>query len=275
MSYPAFIVDLEFVWGFQARIVGLSKTSPSFHYPPPTTFLGALGHSIARELGVGESSGGEIIARLGRKLLALGVRPVNCVPLVYEDLSRILAVKVTSGVLYPDPRNLAGSYDSPARGKTAMMSLDDKAPTLRFALIFKEDFMDFNGKSVKIGEDHFWKIHRIGSKESRVSVVNVERLEARLSQKKVSSTYYSFPVSKYVTPKEEIQSKWLYEVYIDPRSVSYTSRENPFLSYSGGRLLPYRIPIMVSRFDPPEYMLEVMAPVLYELEGEVIVGWSE
>lgn len=160
MNTSAFIVDVEFVWGFQTRIAGLSKTSPSFYYPPPTTFLGALGESIARKLGVGESAGRGIIASLGRELLALGIRPLNCVPLKYEDINKIIAVKLTSGIPYPDPRNMASSYDSPARGKTVMVSLDENSPILRFLLVFRKDKIDLRGKALELDEDYFWRIHR-------------------------------------------------------------------------------------------------------------------
>ncbi|MEM4141284.1 MAG: type I-A CRISPR-associated protein Cas5, partial [Nitrososphaeria archaeon] len=81
-----YILDIEFTWGFQAKIVGLSKTSPSFYYPPPTTILGAIAESIAKEHNVSEFKGKEIIPKLSENLLAIGIRPVNCVPIKYEDL---------------------------------------------------------------------------------------------------------------------------------------------------------------------------------------------
>ena len=175
MSTSAFIVDVEFVWGFQTRIAGLSKTSPSFYYPPPTTFLGALSESIARGLGVGESAGREIIKSLSRGLLAIGVRPINYIPLKYEDINKIIAVGVRKGVHYPNPKDISGSYDSPARGKTIVVSLDDNSPTLRFLLVFREGKIELRGKIIELDERYFWRIHRLGSKESRISVIDVRR----------------------------------------------------------------------------------------------------
>jgi len=275
--YPAFLVDVEFVWGFQARIVGLSRTSPSFHYPPPTTLLGALSQSIARELGVGEHAGKELISLIGRNVLALGVRPVNCVPLPYEDINRIVAVKLTSGVHYPEPSDLTGSYDSPARGKTIMMSLNNEAPKIRAAIVMKKDHVDFKGRTINITEDHFWRIHRLGSKESRVSVVNVERREAKISQNVKVSSRSSFPVFSGVIPLEEIVRKWSYEVYINPREASYGKELNPFLNYMEGRaVIPYRIPLIVVKSEPPEMLVEVRGgAAAYRIEDEYVIGWGE
>jgi len=274
--YPAFLVDIEFVWGFQARIAGLSKTSPSFHYPPPTTFLGALSQSIARELGIGEHAGKKLISLIGRNVLALGVRPINCVPLTYEDINRIIAVKKTRGKYCPNPRNLAGSYDSPARGKTITMSLDDKAPKIRFIIVMKKDSADFGDRSISITEDHFWRIHRLGSKESRVSVVNVEKKEAEIFQQRKVLSYSSFPVFNGVTPIEEIRRKWIYEVYINPREASYDDRSNPCLNYMEGRtIVPYRIPLMTVRSEPPEILVEVKGDAAaYKIGDEFVVGWK-
>ncbi|MEM3691666.1 MAG: CRISPR-associated protein Cas5 [Candidatus Korarchaeum sp.] len=278
MSYPAFSVDVEFVWGFQARIVGLSKTSPSFHYPPPTTLLGALSCSIARDLRLGEKSGSDLITQLGRNILAIGVRPINCVPLVYEDLSRIIAVKMGEK-LYPRPDNLAGSYDSPARGKTSMVSLNGDAPRLRFSLVLKSNSIEFEGEKVAIKEEHFWKIHRLGSKESRVSVVDVKRLEAESHQGRGIS-YYGFPVFKDVKPIEEIMGKWTYEVYINPRKIGARLNpqkeewKGPFPDYMENAI-PYRVPIMVSKANPPKFLVEAKDEAsLYKVGDEILVGWA-
>jgi CRISPR-associated protein Cas5a/b/c len=275
MNTSAFIVDVEFVWGFQTRIAGLSKTSPSFYYPPPTTFLGALGESIARKLGVGESAGRGIIASLGRELLALGIRPLNCVPLKYEDINKIIAVKLTSGIPYPDPRSIASSYDSPARGKTVMVSLDENSPILRFLLVFRKDKIDLRGKALELDEDYFWRIHRLGSKESRVSVIDVRRKDGINAEEGKIISKYSFPVMKGVQPLEELQRKWLYETYINPRDIEYSERVNPVLTYMESRsLIPFRIPILVVRTEEPEFIVEVREPsAYYRVNGEVVIGW--
>ena len=132
-----YLVDVEFIWGFQCRIAGLSKTSPSFLYPPPTTFLGALAESMAKREGIGEEKGKQLISVLCESLLAFGVRPLNAIPVKYEDLNRIIAIRIRGGKYYPRTDNLFASFDSPARGKTILSSIDSEPPRLRFFLVVK------------------------------------------------------------------------------------------------------------------------------------------
>jgi CRISPR-associated protein Cas5a/b/c len=271
-----YIVDVEFVWGFQARIVGLSKTSPSFYYPPPTTFLGALAETVAKDERIGEREGKKLIPKLSENLLAIGFRPINCVPIKYEDLNRIVAVKITSGILYPNPKDLSKSFDSPARGKTVLSSLDDNAPTVRWFLVFKDDRIKLDGKEITLSEEHFWKIHRLGSKESRVSVADVLRLDGMdIVESETVITNYSFPVNRNIKPVDEVQQKWEYEVYVNPFEIRrFDEKENPVTDYiSGKNTLPFRVPIMVTK--EPEYAVELTAEATaYEFKGEVVIGWS-
>lgn len=260
-----FIVDTEFVWGFQARIVGFSKTSPSFHYPPPTTFLGALAEVIAKDNNIGEMLGKYIINELSKNLLAIGFRPINCVPIKYEDINKIIAVKITSWILYPNPRNIAGSFDSPARGKTALSSLDDKAPRIRWFLIFKDKELCFQDSKLEsrvnrviLNKNLFWRIHRLGSKESRVSVVNVEELEKiQVISEGYIITNYAFPLGSI--NGEEKTRKWEYEVYINPFEGNIYTRSNNeeegiFHKYYNMKYLSvFRIPIIISLWRLPEY----------------------
>ncbi|AAB89384.1 MULTISPECIES: type I-A CRISPR-associated protein Cas5a [Archaeoglobus] len=259
-----YLVDVEFVWGFQARIAGLSKTSPSFYYPPPTTFLGAVAEAIAKDKGIGEQRGKEIISELGENLLAIGWKALNCTPLRYSDINRILAVKITSGVLYPNPQDLAKSFDSPARGKTILSSLNDEAPKIRWFLVFKEEAVE---------EKILWKIHRIGSKESRVAVVDVKKV--KVTQKDgLISTDYSFPAEDGVELRGILSQRWEFEVYLNPFEVKYSEKENPLMSYiSGKKAVLYRIPIMTSIFSTPECLVEVGGDFkAYEAGGEVVIG---
>jgi len=265
-----FIVDVEFVWGFQARIVGLSKTSPSFYYPPPTTFLGALAEVIAKDKRIGEKEGRKIMTQLSQNLLAIGVRPINCKPIKYEDLNRIIAVKITSGILYPTPKDLTRSFDSPARGKTILSSFGD-APKLRWFLVFKDDRID----DVSLSKDIFWKIHRIGSKESVVSVIDVKLVkELEVIKEDRVETTYSFPVKGGVNiEKEETERNWVYEVYINPFNV----KDNPVRDYIEGRnILPFKVPILNTPHD--EYFCRVKIEgdaAAYKFGDEVVIGWSK
>lgn len=259
-----FIADYEFVWGFQARIVGLSKTPPSFLYPPPTTFLGALAEVIAKEYGFPESRGRNLIAKLSENLLAIGFRPLNCFPVKYSDINRILAVKITGGILYPNPKDLAKSFDSPARGKTVLCSLDGDAPKMRWFLVFKDNF-NFDGKKVELAEEHFWKLHRIGSKESLVSAVGVEKVDVEQLSGKVY-TKYCYPIEGLKELDRE--GRWEFEVYVNPFEPSAESVLENYLS--GKKAMPFRVPIM--RNFPPESIVELSELVAYKAKDEVVVG---
>jgi len=273
-----YIVDVEFVWGFQARIAGLSKTPPSFYYPPPTTFLGALAEVIAKDYKIGESKGREIISKLSENLLAIGWKPINCIPIKYADINRILAVRIVSGIYTPDPKNLAKSFDSPARGKTILSALDDNAPKIRWFLVFKNDQFKFNGDKIKVEEDIFWRIHRLGSKESRVSVVDVTKTDIEVTKNKVI-TNYSFPIEDGITSAMKKRGKWEFEIYINPFEVrAYDDKENPVINYiAGKRALPFRIPILTSVLSTPEYIVEVSGEfAAYKFRKEVVIGrWSK
>lgn len=273
-----FIMDVEFVWGFQARIAGLSKTSPSFYYPPPTTFLGAIAEVIAKELEFGEKRGKEIISLLSQKLLAIGWRALNCTPVKYSDINRILAIKITSGILYPNPKDLAKSFDSPARGKTILSSLDSEAPKIRWFLIFKDESFEFDGTRITIDESIFWKIHRLGSKESRVSVIDVSSADPEIFQGEVI-TSYSFPVEDGINPMMINEHAWEFEVYINPfEAGKYDERENPLINYiSGKRASLYRIPVLKNILSAPEYIVNVEGNfAAYKVGDEVVIGrWSE
>lgn len=284
-----FIVDTEFVWGFQARIVGLSKTSPSFYYPPPTTFLGALAEVIAKENNIGEDLGRFIINELSRNLLAIGFRPLNCVPIKYEDLNRIIMVRTVGGTIKsPLPTDPYGSFDSPARGKTILASLDDDSPKIRWFLVFKDTTVDINNNDLRIKLDTislnkktFWKIHRLGSKESRISVTEVKKLNnvKIVSPREYIITNYSFPTVALGRKSEEKTRKWENEVHIDPYSGKiYDKREGILHKHLKGfeHLRVFKVPIMISNQNPPEYIVKIengwKAYLVEHEEKEVVIG---
>jgi len=271
------IVDTEFAWGFQARVVGLSKTTPSFYYPPPTTFLGAIAEAIARKSCLGEDKGKKIAIMLGEKVLALGIRPINCIPIKYSDINRIISIRILGELgLVPDPRDFTKSFDSPARGKTLMMSYDDNPPVLRWLLVLDDNKLSFNGKAFSLlDKKYFWAIHRLGSKESRVSVLNVGVVENIEENFGMIVTKYSFPMVDGVTPEEQLQVRWMYEIYTDPRKLGYDKTENPLVSYMmGENLVTYSIPIKET--GDPEFRIKVSKPaVAYKIGDEYVVGWEK
>ncbi|HIP58774.1 MAG TPA: type I-A CRISPR-associated protein Cas5 [Archaeoglobus profundus] len=265
-----FIVDVEFVWGFQARVIGLSKTSPSFYYPPPTTFIGAMAEVIAKNEKFGEQRSLKLMNKLSENLLAIGLRPLNCKPIRYEDLNRIIMIskkmskRLSKNILFPHPGDIPSSFDSPARGKTILASLDGDSPKLRWFIVFKNKSLDLNGKTIKIHEDIFWKIHRIGSKESVVSVVNVESFEPSIVQENIK-TNYSFPYKDLKIVRGV--GTWIYEVYINPFKFI-----DPVKDYLEGKnILPFKVPVL--EMKDSEYYCIVKAKSAFKYEEEVVVGW--
>jgi len=278
----AFLVDVEFDWGFQARVVGLSKTSPSYDYPPPTTFLGALSESLSRRHLLGEDTkiSNALLRALASDTLALGVRPLNCRPLKYSDVNRIIAYKITKGVHYPTSKNLAGSFDAPSRGKTLLATLEPgEPPKLRWFIVFEEGRIRVSGREIEVTADDFWRIHRIGSKESRVSVCNVEDISARVEVRsgEEQRTNYSFPVVEGVTPKGEIGGRWVYNVYVDPWRLSELEGSILRAYYEKKALAPYKLPIMAYASDRPSHVVELggwMRLYTFGRGGEAVVGRS-
>ncbi|MEM2741992.1 MAG: type I-A CRISPR-associated protein Cas5a [Nitrososphaeria archaeon] len=180
-----FLFDVEFSWGFQARIVGMSKTSPSYIFPPLTSILGALGEAYAKRKGLSEGKSVETMRNLSTKLLALSYKSLNAIPTTFQDINRVIAIRTAAGVEYPSAKDVYGSFDAPARGKTFLSSIDDRAPTLRIMLVLRD--------GSDITSEDIWKIKRIGSRESMTSVVNVVEEKPKIIRDLPIITQYSFP----------------------------------------------------------------------------------
>ena len=292
-----FIVDIEFIWGFQARIIGLSKTSPSFYYPPPTTFLGALSEVIAKDNNIGEDAGKFIINELSRNLLAIGFRPLNCIPIKYEDLSRIIMIRsLDKKIKSPLPTKPYSSFDSPAKGKTILASLDRNPPRIRWFIIFENEEIEIGNNilrsrisKIMLEEDYFWKIHRLGSKESKVSVINVKKLkntDIQCSEEEYIITNYSFPADS-AKHGEEIMRKWENEIYANPFNGNIYTTSSGRIGECGifskyyqnglNYLKIFKVPIIISLLNPPSYSILLSNnwkaySTQYENKQEVVIG---
>jgi CRISPR-associated protein (Cas_Cas5). len=97
----AYSVDIEFMWGFQARVAGLGKSPPSFLFPPPTTLIGAIAASYGRRVGRGEAEGVGLMLELSKSILALSFRTINAIPLTFMDVGRVIAPGSRGGVELP------------------------------------------------------------------------------------------------------------------------------------------------------------------------------
>ncbi len=268
-----FLVDLEFVWGFQSKVVGYSKSSPAFTYPPPTTFLGAIAEVLAKKHSLGEQEGRSVIEALSSNLLAIGVRPLNCVPLRFADMNKVIAIRRTGEGRYPNPRNPYGSFDAPAHGRTilSLVSNNREGPTLRYFLVLSDNRIRVRGGGwIQLEGDDLWEIHRLGSKESLLSVTNLETFIPNIREGRVT-TSYSFPTGIGEIRLVNYQPRWILEKIINPFS---TSGYDPLSSYVFGRnLIDFYYPIIMSIEKPPSYVVDVSGgAVYYEWGQEGVIG---
>ena len=284
MKMPiGFITDMEFIWGFQTRVAGLSKTSPSFQYPPPSVILGSIAESIAKKNGVGENKGKMLIPALSRELLAIGLKPLNCCPVRYQTLGRIIAIRESGGVEYPNPKYISKSFDAPARGYTVLSTCDGDTPKIRIFTVFKSNTINLYGDQFNISKDDFWRIHRLGSKESIVSildVVEIDNREIKQEKNKVIVTTYSFPVDEELNVEPiEVMGKWEDEIYINPYKIeSYDERENPITNYMLGRkIIKFKVPIIsiAMPFSTPICKVKIHGrSSAYTYGDEVVIGYG-
>jgi len=265
----AYVIDVEFVWGYQATIAGLTKSPPPYTYPPPTTLLGALAEAIAKSEGLGEDSLPTIMNALTKNLIAIALKPLNCVPIKYQDINRVIAIREAAGVRYPNAEDPQGSFDAPARGKTVLVSLDCSAPTIRWVLVWRSNpaiMMLAHPQEVSLSPKHAWRVHRVGSKESLASVVNVLRKPAKaLPGDAEEGTSFSFPlkaVSKY-----EPEGRWVVESYADPFE-PYAEGESPALRYLKGDVIPFAMPVLTAVDEEPvAWVAPSKEGTLLEIDG--------
>ncbi len=268
-----FLVDLEFVWGFQSKVVGYSKSSPAFTYPPPTTFLGAISEVLAKKHSLGEQEGRSIIWALSSNLLAIGVKPLNCIPLKYADINKVIAIRRTGEGQYPNPKDPYKSFDAPAHGRTilSLVSTNGEGPTLRYFLVLSNDRIKVkSGESIRLEGEDLWEIHRLGSKESLLSVTNLETFTPNVREGRVV-TGYSFPTGISDIRPKDYQPRWLLEKTINPFSLS---GYDPLTSYVlGQNLIDFYYPVIMSTEKLPSYIVEVGGgAAYYEWEREGVIG---
>lgn len=251
----AYVIDVEFVWGYQATIAGLTKSPPPYTYPPPTTVLGAIAEAIARSEGLGENSLPTLMSALTKDLVAVALRPVNCIPVRYQDINRVIAIRQTGKDRYPSSRDLQGSFDAPARGKTILASLNGKPPTIEWVLVWRRNPVIKVPKpltrpsNVPLSPKHLWRLHRIGSKESLASVTRVLVKEVKaLPQGSQARTRFSFPLE--ALSKYEPRGRWVVEAYADPFK-PYAKGESPALRYLRGESMSFALPVLAASGDEP------------------------
>jgi len=275
----AYVIDVEFVWGYQATIAGLTKSPPPYTYPPPTTLLGALAEAIARSEGLGEDSLPTIMNALTKDLIAIALKPLNSVPIKYQDINRVIVFKEVgkTNIRYPSLKDLQGSFDAPARGKTVLVSLGRDSPKIRWVIAWLRNpiiKMSTRTQEIPLSPKHVWRIHRVGSKESIASVVSVLKKPAKMLRgDSEEGTSFSFPlkaVSKY-----EPEGRWVVESYANPFK-PYTEGESPALRYLKGDVIPFATPVPTAVDEEPvAWVTPSREGTLLEVEVEgvgVVVG---
>ncbi len=279
----AYVIDVEFMWGYQATVAGLTKSPPPYTYPPPTTVLGAVAEAIARSEGLGESSLPLIMNALTKDLMAVALKPLNCVPIKYQDIGRVIAVRESGGVRYPNAEDPQGSFDAPARGRTVLAPLPSgggdqprDAPRIEWVFVWRRNpavRMLTHPQGLPLSDSHLWRVHRVGSKESLASVVRVLRRGVKaLPSSAGGMTRYSFPL-KAVSQYELLSGKWVVESYADPFK-PYGEGESPALRYLRGDVIPFASPILTAVGEEPVARVTPSSEgVLLEVEGVgVVVG---
>ncbi|MEZ0345233.1 MAG: type I-A CRISPR-associated protein Cas5a [Infirmifilum sp.] len=256
----AYIFDVEFTWGFQARIAGLSKSPPSYLFPPPTTVIGAIAERVARRLGRGEASAVETMSTISSSLLALTFKPLNVFPSHYMTLSRVYAIGNRGGVNYPTARDvyLYKSFDAPARGSTFYGTVDGEPPRIRYFVVARDDTV------VTLGD--LWGVKRLGSRESLVSVVMAA--EARVEQKMSEGRVFTaVPLAQGVEVLEGEES-CLREYYVYPYNLS----DAPVRIYHLNPSLVIQYLIPIPYFETSKQGLKVRVDgekfVIYQVRSE-------
>jgi CRISPR-associated protein Cas5a/b/c len=250
-----FVFDVEYCWGFQARIAGMSKTSSSYLFPPPSTILGAIAESYNRRKGKSESEGISTMINLSKKVISLTFRSINAIPISFQDLNRIIAIRTSAGEEYPSTVEVYKSFDAPARGKTILSSIDDKPPSLRVVMIVDADL---------IAED-FWKIKRIGSKESLVSVINVEELSVEKIGKEFE-TKYAVPILEGV--ETQGMGEFVYEFYVPIENGKLM--DSPSKMYLQSKAVKYMIGLPYRDYNL--YVKLKNNYVGYKVGNEIVMG---
>ncbi len=264
----AYVFDVEFLWGFQSRVAGLSKSPSSYLFPPPTTVLGALAERLARRLRYGERDGVRLITELSGDLIAISFRPLNTFPISYMTLARVIAMGQRGGVSYPTPREVYvyKSFDAPAKGSTLLGSIDGRPPRIRYFVIFKD--------CSKLRLDDIWAIRRIGSRESLVAVVDV--WEAKIVRRdKEGFVITAVPEDEGITILSDLSGAFR-EYYVYPYALTDPPAKTQLMDPS--RVKPFLIPVpeVSGLQNPLEVSTDEVKYTIYTLnygkEEEKVVG---
>ncbi|MCY0860746.1 MAG: type I-A CRISPR-associated protein Cas5a [Sulfolobaceae archaeon] len=232
-------VTLKLHWGFSVSYPSVSKSKPSFLLPPPSTLKGAL--SFGKYRGKDVINGKYSPAKEFEDMLAYARYSDDTVASYSEDVVRNLVM------YFQRPERRAERrywFNIVPTGKVI-------SPSGKIIAVFITDQL-----SREELEKLSWSIVRLGSKESIVSVEEVEIGEAKPISSRVKTRYY-FPASASVDP-----SYAPLLVYVDFWEGGYEF---------GKEYTPVRYAIPLQRFPIASVEVAVDAKKAYEVGGEYVV----
>jgi CRISPR-associated protein Cas5a/b/c len=150
--------------------------------------------------------------------------------------------------------------------------LEGEPPRLRAIVIFKDKTISLQSERIEIASDLIWRIHRIGSKESLVSVIDVRDFHPNKIEGDVD-TEYSFPLLEGVTLLREDSPSWVRETVVNPFTIkSYDEKQNPVIDYLQGiNILQYMQPIKLA--VQPRYRVKLSPNSCgYKVNNEQVIG---
>jgi CRISPR-associated protein Cas5a/b/c len=232
-------VLLKLHWGFSVSVPSASKAKASFLLPPPTTLKGAL--SFAKYKGIDSLNGGSP-AKEFEEVFAFARFSDDTVASYSEDVVRNVVLLFQREDRRVDKKfwfNIipTGKVLSPS-GKLMAVFVTNK--------INKDEL----GKMA-------WSIIRIGSKESLVSVEEVEVGEAKEVKGKTVNTKYYFPASAKVVPRDQS-----FLIYANFWEGGYDF---------GKKAKPVRYALPLQKFPIKSIEVKVEAEKAFEVGGEYVV----
>jgi len=205
----ALTIRVEYHWGFWIRVPGTSKYQSTLPIPPPTTLIGALSYPLIKHEAVelnGSPIRGETLsihenptspAMILEKYIVAASSYLENLAMVWEDLNKYNTVLFHETTKEKDEEKLAGGRRYLMKYRTGALPLGKVYyPNGGLTATF---LIDANIRDIVKGnlerelEKAAWEITRIGSKESIVSVIDVQLTTAKpMNEKRVKTKYY-FP----------------------------------------------------------------------------------
>ncbi len=180
-------VSVQPHWGYALRVVPFSKSKPALPVPPPTTLIGALAYPLNIMLGIPENNG-EVSGADRYRNLFISVNARIDVPIIkYGDITRVFWYRKEEKTVQSDAISLEKVYSVSGEGSIDIIYVVDENEAERVV-------GDLN--ILKLAA---WGISRIGSKESIVSVKDVELRKANLVERdKIETDYYFMGYAKLI-----------------------------------------------------------------------------